>query len=244
MRKTRKWLSAALALVMALLLVPVILPTAAEAADGYVSIKVNNADSATAKVGDIVTVTLSNKAMTVCTFTAGMSFDKTELECTGISQGSGYSAVIANAAVIDPQLSTMDEANGNGKVGFGVARTANQSVTAGTFLEVTFKVLKAGTITVTAYEISDGTNGVSSDNVGSVTITATEASTFLLGDVDNNGVVNLLDAIKIRQYLTNKTKYPLVVPEAANVDGNSTINLMDAIRIRQYLTNKTKYPLG
>ncbi len=69
-------------------------------------------------------------------------------------------------------------------------------------------------------------------------------NSVMLGDVDGNGKVNMVDVTKIRQYLTNKTKYPLAVEAAADVDGSGKINMVDVTKIRQYLTNKDKYPLG
>lgn len=190
MKQTRKGLSVALALVMVLLLTPVILPTAAEAAedtsDGNVSITVDNA---TPNVGDTVTVTLSNEDMTVSVFTCGISFDTTKLQCTDINTID--SPITDSAKLVEPQLTTLDstdveagtDANSTGRVGFGVVSVDqtsphDKSIDAGDFLAVEFTVLEAGEITITAYEDSAGADGVTGDkgakDVDSVKLTSTE----------------------------------------------------------------------
>ena len=78
------------------------------------------------------------------------------------------------------------------------------------------------------------------NNVLGIAMGTSEAA----GDVDGNGKINMVDVTKLRQYLTNKTKYPLAVEAAADVDNSGKINMVDVTKIRQYLTNKDKYPLG
>lgn len=231
-----------LGLVMVLTLVPAI--ALADGSSGNVSLAV---DKTTANVGDTITVTLSNKAMTVGTFTCGMKFDKGMLECSSIAQGANYGAVTAGAALIEPQLSTVALANKNGTVGFGVVRTANQTVAAGDLLVVQFKVLKSGSVTITAYESSckaDSSGAVSTENANTVMVTVDEVGETILGDVSGDNKITMVDVTQMRQYLTNQTKYPLKVADAADVNVDGKITMVDVTRLRQYLTNKDKYPLG
>lgn len=69
-------------------------------------------------------------------------------------------------------------------------------------------------------------------------------SDTVLGDVDNNGSINLLDVIQLRRFLLNSAKYSLENEKAADVDNSGSINLLDVICLRRYLLNSEKYPLG
>ena len=70
--------------------------------------------------------------------------------------------------------------------------------------------------------------------IGNVRIwSSDEDDDILWGDVDGNGVVNMLDVIRLRQYLAGD---PVEIhrPEA-DADGNGLINMLDVIRLQQYL---------
>lgn len=55
----------------------------------------------------------------------------------------------------------------------------------------------------------------------------------LLGDVDNNGEVNIIDALLIAQYYVGLLDPPF--PEsAADVDRNGIVNIIDALMVAQY----------
>lgn len=76
------------------------------------------------------------------------------------------------------------------------------------------------------------------------TVTWTDASSVLLGDVDNDGEVTMADVTRIRRFLTDAEKYPLTVENAADVDNDGEITMADVTRIRRFLTDADKYPLG
>ena len=59
---------------------------------------------------------------------------------------------------------------------------------------------------------------------------------FLHGDVNVDSNVNLADAVAIMQYLSNPSKFPLLVPDYADVTGNRDgVTLIDALYIQKKL---------
>ena len=69
-----------------------------------------------------------------------------------------------------------------------------------------------------------------------LTITRT-GNTYLLGDVDGNGKINIRDIIKIRKNIANSTKWSLTNSEKTRADVNKDgkINIRDIIKIRKYI---------
>lgn len=66
---------------------------------------------------------------------------------------------------------------------------------------------------------------------------------IVLGDVTNDGKVNMADVMALRRYLVNSITYPLTNSAAADVTGEGNINMADVMAIRRYLVNSTLYPL-
>ena len=69
----------------------------------------------------------------------------------------------------------------------------------------------------------------------SQTETETISSLSIVGDVDGNGTVNLLDLLRLRQSLAGWDV--TIQPVGADCDGDGKINILDLIRLRQYLAN-------
>ncbi len=150
-------------------------------------------DKTSAKVGDNIVLTLSNKAMTISSFGAGIEFDTTALELvtlTGnpdVSDDSYQWFGIVKAAgpamtkYVEATMQTIAGANKDGTLGMAVAGSGDVAYAASTIYTATFKVLKAGTITILPFEDSAGADGFKSEqNPGvlkAITITATSAST-------------------------------------------------------------------
>ena len=64
---------------------------------------------------------------------------------------------------------------------------------------------------------------------------------YILGEVDNNGKVDVKDAIMVLQYSSEKIKLTETQKLAANVDKTSSdVNIKDAIKILQYTSEKIK----
>jgi len=66
--------------------------------------------------------------------------------------------------------------------------------------------------------------------------------TVVQGDVTDDDKVTIADAVAIRRWLINKTKYPLVNEDAGDVTGDDKVTIADAVGIRRWLINKNKYP--
>ena len=126
-----------------------------------------------------------------------------------------------------------------GRVGFYSVGTSLNGVEAESFAATdlfvaTFKVLKTGEITITAYE--DSYQGENNENVDSVTITATEKPAGLKGDVDLDGEVATLDDVTVlaRHYMN----YELIEDQQAfangDIDGDGEITLDDFTALVRY----------
>ncbi len=65
---------------------------------------------------------------------------------------------------------------------------------------------------------------------------------YTLGDVNNDGKINTLDAVKILQYVAKKTTLTEAQMLAANTNKDNRVNTLDAVRILQYVAKKiTKF---
>ncbi len=64
------------------------------------------------------------------------------------------------------------------------------------------------------------------------------------GDANNDGIINLLDVIHLRQYI--HPSYTVVIPDlrAADADGDGKINILDVVRLRQYIHPSYTVTLG
>lgn len=182
-------------------------------------------------VGDTFTATLTNKGMTVSSFIAQLEFDKKMLTVTKIEQLGGF-AGLAAGATIDPVLSTPDEANDRSLVGVGFVRGSDKTHEAGEFLRVTFQAKAAGNTAISLHEDSDGTNGYRGDiSGGAVTV---EAATYLYGDIDGNGEVDLYDATLIMRYAVGLITLDDAAVARGNVSGDTLTDLYDATLIQRY----------
>ncbi len=65
------------------------------------------------------------------------------------------------------------------------------------------------------------------------TIMVTQESGPALGDVNNNGVIDIIDALQVARYDAGLGPDPFY-PEAANADCNGVINIIDALQIARY----------
>lgn len=193
------------------------------------------------KVGDTFTATLSNKGMTVSSFIAQLEFDKEMLAVTKIEQLGGF-AKLAAGATIDPVLSTPDEANDRSLVGVGFVRGSDKTHEAGEFLRVTFQTKAAGNTAISLYEDSVGTNGYRGDaKSGTVTV---EAATYLYGDIDGNGEVDLYDATLIMRYAVGLITLDDAAVARGNVSGDTLTDLYDATLIQRYAVGIiTEFPV-
>lgn len=136
------------------------------AADGATNVALG-VEKTEVNVGDTVTVTLSYSDMAVASFAAGIRFDTDYLECVSIV---GCDPEYPDEIVLCKKrgfnqgiCSKVDEANGNGRVGFVYPYTEDVAYVGCDIYTVTFTAKKAGTTTITAFEKSDGTDGFDGD---------------------------------------------------------------------------------
>ena len=158
-----------LSLLLSLLLLLSLVPATALAASGNISMTVSSSTGKmdTLHVGDTVTVTVSNTAMTVSTFTFNVKFDKEKFECTSIvGADSEYPDDIGlekesgkNTWVSAQTKSTLKEANNTAAVGFGWAAADDTKYKAATIVTITFKAKAPGSAEFVLSEDSSGTGG-------------------------------------------------------------------------------------
>jgi len=68
-----------------------------------------------------------------------------------------------------------------------------------------------------------------------ILLCASSAAAQITGDVDNNGVITIVDALITAQYAIGVGPASFD-PSGADVDNNGTINIVDALLIAQYAT--------
>lgn len=69
------------------------------------------------------------------------------------------------------------------------------------------------------------------------------ANTLMVGDVNEDGYINIHDCIKIAQHLAKIPGMELSVQENINADvnGDSNVDIMDLVILLQYVTNTDRY---
>ncbi len=164
MSNTKRIVSVLLALCLLLLAVPAV--TLAESATNYaISVTPTNAE-----VGDTVTVTLSNKAMTASSTAAGFKFDKAKLTCTAITGADEEDAEVIylsskNKFSEVTVSATVAEANEKGLVSFTLAGAKEKDYDALDVIKATFTVTAGGKLSFTLFEDTSGTSAFKADPV-------------------------------------------------------------------------------
>ena len=169
-----------LAVILSLMMVFTTLGTVTFAAGGATNVSFT-VDKTTAAVGDTISVTLSNGAMTVESFTCGFTFDKEKLECTSISGPDSSKPHIFKIYDKDGEstkataVSSTEDSNKAGTVGIAFAGTEDIAYNAGVLLTATFKVKATGDAAFTLYEDTGGTDRFKSDAIVTKTVSIAKA---------------------------------------------------------------------
>ena len=181
------------AFVLSLMMVFTTLGTMTFAAGGGTNVSFT-VDKTTAAIGDTITVTVSNKAMTVSSFTCGVKFDKDNLECKSVvGPNSSYPSFFYLTPVTPSNplspvtevkvVSTPTDANNSvtgGAVGFAHTDTdlAGVPYKESTLFTATFEVksVGSGSFDFVLYESSSGTDKYNSDSIETKTVTVTSAT--------------------------------------------------------------------
>ncbi len=77
------------------------------------------------------------------------------------------------------------------------------------------------------------TSGNESNPSGEVNATTQEPSGPPLGDVNNNGMINIIDALQVARFDAGLSPSPFH-ESAADADCNGVINIIDALQIARY----------
>ncbi len=76
--------------------------------------------------------------------------------------------------------------------------------------------------------VDDGTESTMSD------LWSFTTASFILGDVNDDNSINIIDALVIAQYFSGLNPTGFLVPEAADVNQNGAIDIVDALLVAQY----------
>ena len=190
------------------------------------------------KVGDTFTATLSNKGMNIISIIAQMRFNKDVLEVVSITENEGYTNLASGAKTA--VITTVADANDRGVVGISVAKTEDTTYPVKDIVTVTFKAKAAGEGWFKVDESTDGkdgTNGYLSDAI--VKSVVIEKPAYVLGDVNEDGKVNMTDVNRLFRYTTRKeislTEAQLA---AADVTGDGKVNITDVNRLFKFVTKQ------
>lgn len=189
-------------------------------------------------VGDTFTATLSNKKMSIISFISQIRFNKDVLEVVSITESEGYTNLASGAKTA--VITTVADANDRGVVGISVAKTEETTYPVKDIVTVTFKAKAAGEGWFKVDESTDGkdgTNGYLSDAI--VKSVVIEKPAYVLGDVNEDGKVNMTDVNRLFRYTTRKeislTEAQLA---AADVTGDGKVNITDVNRLFKFVTKQ------
>lgn len=190
------------------------------------------------KVGDTFTATLTNKKMSIISFISQIRFNKDVLEVVSITENEGYTNLASGAKTA--VITTVADANDRGVVGISVAKTEDTTYPVKDIVTVTFKAKAAGEGWFKVDESTDGkdgTNGYLSDAI--VKSVVIEKPAYVLGDVNEDGKVNMTDVNRLFRYTTRKeislTEAQLA---AADVTGDGKVNITDVNRLFKFVTKQ------
>lgn len=127
----------------------------------------------------------------------------------------------------------------------GTNETANEAAD-GALIRLTFKALKdcdASAVSL-SYKPADVYNYAMQNVEFAINNGAISAGSYILGDVNNDGKVDLLDVTVLRRHLADWEGYADIVKLAADVNEDGNIDLLDATILRRYLAGWEGVQLG
>ena len=175
-----------LAFILALVMMLSLFTVCGFAADGAANVSMEvtppaGKEMTDLRVGDTVTVTVKNTAMTVSTFGCYVLFDTDAFECVsivGADEEYPESIYITKASgksrEVELKASTAEKANTEGSVGMGVAGTDDVEYVAGTIATITFRAKAIATNSSFVL----GENSAGADGMKSNSIMQVEAKAF------------------------------------------------------------------
>jgi hypothetical protein len=102
-------------------------------------------------------------------------------------------------------------------------------------LTIHFSALSEGStdLSINVTDLADSSYTTIGNPVGGSATVNVSPNTVTLGDVNNDGIINIVDALMTAQYYVDLSPQPFDT-QAADVDCNGTINIVDALIIAQY----------
>lgn len=183
-------------------------------------------------IGEELEVTVSvknNPGFISALFEVG--YDETVLELTGAENVTALKTFAVNGNVI-----TLG----------GINETANET-DEGAIVVLSFKVLSGceeGTAVTLTYDPDNMRDYEMDGVVFAIDNGMIIAGDYILGDVNDDGSVNIKDVTILRRYLANWTDYQNIVKMAADVNVDNEINIKDVTILRRYLAGWEGVTLG
>lgn len=152
-----------------------------------------------------------------------------------------------NTEIIDSSCMWAFAAPSAGKANFVFVSSSDQGNTAGgTLYTLTFKLLKEsykGAISVTVPEMRRNNGGEDYDAAvtlvnGAVNVFPVDNTPEMRGDVNGDGLVDLLDAIRLLYYTSDLLMITPKQQQNADVNESGTINLNDVLRLFYHISGE------
>ena len=205
-------------------------PSALDVSDDLFSL---STDVTPVHLGDTFTLRLNaNDVTDLAGWQTDISFDSDVLEAVEVNQGDFLNVKIGDTFFLQ---GTID--NAAGKIaGISTAKLKGSGSGTGTLLLITFKAKAVGETRVTLSNFFAGSSGgeTISSEAPEIRITI-EGRAFLASDVNQDGLVNVLDLILVAQHLGSDAS----VNRQSDVNGDGTINVLDLIVVAQNLGEST-----
>ena len=212
------------------IIIPVGDPSTLDVSDGPFSL---STDITPVHLDDTFSLLLNaNDVADLAGWQTDISFDPDVLEAVAVSQGDFLNVKIGDTFFLQ---GTID--NAAGKIaGISTAKLKGSGSGTGTLLLITFKAKAVGETRVTLSNFFAGSSGgeTISSEAPEIRITI-EGRAFLASDVNQDGLVNVLDLILVAQHLGSDAS----VNRQSDVNGDGTINVLDLIVVAQNLGEST-----
>jgi hypothetical protein len=189
-----------------------------------------------------ITVSLANNPG-LAGFVLDLNFDNTKLTPVSITRGAVISGDMFNSNLNDAgvDLSMLTSVTA---AWFNASNVTENGVV----FTVRFKIKE--TVTDETIPITISVESAANQTPTSVALTTVSGSvdvmTFIYGDIFEDGAVNVLDAVRLAQYLAKWQTVTLSPAElsAADVYPDGIVDVRDAVRLAQYLAGWSDVVLG
>ena len=221
----------ALMLCVCMLTALVVMPANAEPqAESNVSMTV---DKSEVKVGDTITVVLTNKDIDVQGFGTWLEFDKSLIECTGVlgSYGDEYLGLdkpSGRVTWVDAIFDDVANTNSDGRFSFGVVPGADTKFVESDFATLTFTAIAEGTVTFVLNEDTAGASefkGIAAE--ADVVITAESAPVGFAGYQLGNGTIRFVGYADSLEYDSIDL---VITSETGKVYSNETTKVFTTLK--------------